>query len=188
MKLTGKIKECLISALSQKTVITLELGNNDFSREELDELMNCDKLDISIKKWHQKRSLNANAYMWVLCGKLAEKLNIGKEDVYRRHIQEVGVYRIIELNTEISKTVFTAWQKLGVGWFVEECTECNGIVTAFLYYGSSTYNTAQMSRLIDSIVEECEIQGIQTATPDELAKMKSLWEAEPIEEYTSNRH
>lgn len=187
MKLTGKIKECLISALSKRTVITLELDNNNFSRDELDELINCDRLDIAIKKWHQKRSLNANAYMWVLCDKLAEKLNIGKEEVYRRHIREVGVSRVIELSEDISKTVFTAWQKLGVGWFVEESAERDGIITAFLYYGSSAYNTTQMSRLIDSVVGECEIQGIQTATPDELAKMKSLWRAEPIEEYTSNR-
>lgn len=44
-----------------------------------------------------------------------------------------------------------------------------------LYYGSSTYDTAQMSRLINIIVEECKAQGIETRTPDEISKLVSLW-------------
>lgn len=187
MNLTGKIKDCLIEAFAEKKILTLEIFGSNFPREELDELMNCDKLDITIKKWRKKRSLNANAYMWKLCGELAEKLNIRKEDVYRIHIRAVGIFRVLEIKEDAAKTMFTAWQRQGLGWFVDEIGTVNEITTAILYYGSSTYNTVQMSRLIDSVVQECECQGIQTKTPDELAKMKSLWEAEPIEEYNSGR-
>jgi hypothetical protein len=43
------------------------------------------------------------------------------------------------------------------------------------YYGSSTYNTKQMSRLIDAIVEDCKEMDIETLTPRELDAMKSRW-------------
>lgn len=43
------------------------------------------------------------------------------------------------------------------------------------YRGSSTYDTAEMSRLIEGIIEECKEQGIETATPEELARMQKLW-------------
>ena len=39
------------------------------------ELKNDGKLNIEIKKWYQKRSNDANACCWVLCDKIAKKLN-----------------------------------------------------------------------------------------------------------------
>ena len=44
-----------------------------------------------------------------------------------------------------------------------------------IYRGSHTYNTEEMARLINGTVEECKAQGIETATPDELAHMEQLW-------------
>ena len=43
------------------------------------------------------------------------------------------------------------------------------------YYGSSRYNTRQMSRLIDSIVQDCKDLGIETLPPEKLAAMKEEW-------------
>ena len=42
--------------------------------------------------------------------------------------------------------------------------------------GSSQYDTAQMSHLIDGLVSECREAGIETATPDELRHMLELYE------------
>ena len=50
-----------------------------------------------------------------------------------------------------------------------------GCVNVVLYYGSSTYDTAQMSRLIDNIIQDCKAQGIDTRTPEEVARMKEEW-------------
>ena len=44
-----------------------------------------------------------------------------------------------------------------------------------LYYGSSTYDTKQMSRLIDNIVQDCQAVGIETLTPDKLALLLEEW-------------
>ena len=43
------------------------------------------------------------------------------------------------------------------------------------YYGSSQYNTKQMSRLIDMVVEGAKELGIETLTPEELARIKEEW-------------
>ena len=50
-----------------------------------------------------------------------------------------------------------------------------GCTNVILYYGSSSYDTEQMSSLIDLLVDDCKAQGIETATPDELARYKEEW-------------
>lgn len=134
--------------------------------------------DIEIKKHRQKRSLDANAYCWVLCEKLAEKLYMDKVDIYRQAIKDVGVFRQLEISKEAADTLETAWSRNGIGWFAEKVDESRteGFQVMNLYYGSSTYNTKQMSRLIDNLVQDCKACGIETLTPDELIKLKGEWE------------
>lgn len=139
--------------------------------------------DIEIKEHREIRSQNANKYMWVLCQKIAEKLteeqNIThtKEDVYRSSIRDIGVYKDNEFDEITSKTFRTAWEKLGTGWITEQVdfsSDGNNLVIRF-YYGSSTYNTKQMSKLINNLVEECKEYGIETLPPEELKSMLESW-------------
>jgi hypothetical protein len=44
------------------------------------------------------------------------------------------------------------------------------------YYGSSTYDTAQMHRLLDAIMEECKTQGIETRPQEEIESLLAYWE------------
>jgi hypothetical protein len=69
-----------------------------------------------------------------------------------------------------------------MGWIAQRIGQADtkGFVEMALYYGSSSYNTKQMSRLINNIVQECEILGIETKTPDEIANMLNLWESEVV--------
>lgn len=180
LTLTGNIKDLTVSPFDNSAMLALNVAEKSDIMSAYDELKAYDKLTIVLSKYRKRRSLNANAYMWVLCGKLADKLEITKDEVYKHYIREVGVFRPAEFSKDIAKTMLIAWQKLGLGWFAEELSETDGVVSVLLYYGSSTYNTAQMSRLIDSVIEDCKAQGIQTATPDEIENMKSLWKSEPI--------
>lgn len=139
--------------------------------------------EVSISPKKKKRSLSANAYMWELCGKLADKLSgempVLKEDVYRQAIREVGVWQDDEVEPSKVKWRCTAWSELGTGWVSERVdfsADGSREVIRF-YYGSSRYNQKQMSRLIDYIVEECKIQGIETMTPNELEELKQKWGA-----------
>lgn len=136
--------------------------------------------EYEIKKTRKKRSLDANAYFFVLADKLSEVLNIPKEEIYRNYIKEIGgVSEMVCVKTEAVKKLCEGWQHNGLGWQTDTMpSKLKGCTNVILYYGSSTYDTAQMSRLIDRIVEDCKTQGIETKTPEEIANMLSLWGSE----------
>lgn len=136
--------------------------------------------EYELRKITKKRSIDANAYFFVLADKLAAALNIPKEEIYRNCIKDIGgVSEIVCVKTEAVEKLCEGWRHNGLGWQTETFeSKIKGCTNVVLYYGSSTYNTAQMSRLIDRIVEDCKIQGIETRTPEEIANMLSLWENE----------
>ena len=183
IELTGKINALNIDFLTGKTLLTLEVNEKSAIKQGYDELKDCEKLSIKIGKYREKRSLDANAYCWVLCTKLAEErskdgVKVTKEDVYREEIRDLGIYRdYVNLPLPEAKTLQTAWGMLGTGWVTEQVDfSPNGEnVTIRCYYGSSQYNTKQMSRLISNLQQDCEAVGISTKTPDEIANMLSLW-------------
>ncbi|QIB68240.1 hypothetical protein Ami103574_02450 [Aminipila butyrica] len=131
---------------------------------------------IGVKK--RRRSLDANAYMWVLCDKIAEKLRTTKEGVYREAIKQVGVFDTLLLQDKAVESFVSMWNRQGVGNYAEVLYQSHaveGCTTVRAYHGSHLYDTGQMTRLIDHIVEEAQGQGVETKTPDELERLKSLW-------------
>jgi len=68
------------------------------------------------------------------------------------------------------------WQKNGLGWFCEKAIDEYGQVVLLAYNGSSSYNTKQMTRLIDSVIQDCKEQQIETMTPEELKSLLARWE------------
>jgi hypothetical protein len=142
------------------------------------ESLNPDKqYDVTIKEHREKRSLDANAYCWTLLDKLAAVLKIPKTELYKSYIREIGGNS--ETVCVLSKAVEAlkrGWTKNGIGWQTEEGpSKIPGCVNVTLYYGSSEYNTAQMSRLIDLIVQDCKAQGVETLTPFQLDALKERW-------------
>lgn len=130
-----------------------------------------------LKEYRPSRSLDANAYMWALCEQLSEKLGIDKEDIYRRAVRESGLSKDLQLSNEAAPTMQAAWERQGIGWFskkVDGVDENNSLIR--FYYGSSCYNSKQMARLIDNIVQECHAQDIETLTPSERALLCDQWE------------
>nr|DAG75311.1 MAG TPA: NinB protein [Caudoviricetes sp.] len=131
---------------------------------------------ITIEKFKKKRSKNANAYMWQLCNKIAQALSkdgeyiYTKEEIYRKAIREVGKFKDYPF-AEVDKTLAYGWSKIGIGYFTEELE-----VGYRMYYGSSSYDVPQMSRLIDYVVQDAKALGIETMTPEELSKLKAEWE------------
>ena len=178
MKLTGRILNASIDFLTGKPQMLLELNEKNDFKDCYDELNKVEKLSIEIKKYHPKRSLDANAYMWTLLDKLSEKLNIPKIELYRESIRDIGGNsEVICVPDSALEKVKFGWEHNGLGWLTEtfpsKIEKCTNVI---LYCGSSVYDTAQMSRLIDTIVQECKEQGIQTETPEQIALMTSMWE------------
>ena len=141
-----------------------------------DELHETD-VDVTVKKHREKRSLDANAYFWVLVDRLAEKLRIPKTEIYRRYIREIGGNHemVCVIDSAVDK-LRRGWEHNGLGWQTDTMPSkipcCTNVI---LYYGSSTYNTRQMSHLIDMAVQDCADQGIETLPPDKLAGMMEEW-------------
>jgi hypothetical protein len=134
-------------------------------------------LDIQIDKHRQRRSLDANAYCWVLLDKLAAVLRKPKTEIYRELIREVGgnCETYCGLEKAVDKLA-QMWEKNGIGWCADVTdSKLEGCKNVVLYQGSSTYDTRQMARLIDLVVQECRAQGIETATPAELDRLKEAW-------------
>lgn len=141
--------------------------------------------NLAFSKTSKKRSNNANAYMWVLCDKIAQVIRSTKEEVYRRAIREVGVFHdYVSPKGEPCAALVEIWSKNGIGWFAEmfnsKITDINGkqLVRVRLYHGSHTYNQKEMSRLIDWVVDEAKNLGIETMTDKELLELKERWQAE----------
>lgn len=130
-----------------------------------------------VKEVKKKRSLDSNAYAWVLLGKLQEKLHIPKEDIYRKLIKEIGSYEVIPVKNEAVERFRQAWSKNGLGWITETTkSKLEGFTNVIAYYGSSSYNTSEMSRLIELIVQECKQQEIETMTQNELNSLLESWD------------
>lgn len=145
-------------------------------RETFSEL-HAEDVEITVKKYRKKRSLDANAYAWVIIDKLAAKLNLPKADVYRECIRSIGgVSQTVCVMEKAADALIDGWRHNGLGWFAETFpSKIDGCTNVILYFGSSTYDTKQMSALIDYLVEACILQGIETATQDEIAKYKEEW-------------
>lgn len=137
------------------------------------------KYSVEIKQHRKKRSLDANAYAWQLLGKLAAALSTPEityspEHVYREMIRSVGDnYEVIPVRNDALEKWVQVWTSRGLGWVCEVmgASKIKGYTNTRCFYGSSVYDTAQMSRLISLIVEECKAAGVETMTPEELERL-----------------
>lgn len=131
------------------------------------------------KKYRPTRSLDANAYAWVLINKLSEATGLPPKTVYRETIRDIGGSADVLCMLERSADEFIAkWVSKGLGWQAEKLpSKLDGCVNVMAYAGSSTYDTRQMSQLIDILVQDCKEFGIETLPPDKLSAMVEAWDA-----------
>lgn len=132
-----------------------------------------DKL-YEIKEYKQKRSLNANAYMWVLINEIANKVHLSKEEVYLNMLKSYGQSTIVSLLSSIDYNGFFKYYEV-IGTSVLNNKEFLHIK---VFKGSSEYNTLEMSILIDGVVQECTNLGIPTINDEELERLKGSWKNE----------
>ena len=134
--------------------------------------------DAEIKIHRDKRSLDSNAYLWILCQKVAERVrNMTKEEVYRDAVQHAGQWEPLVFKDAAVETFLRRWSGHGIGWFAEKLQSSDGYTEVMAYYGSSVYDTREMSVLLEYIVNEAKDIGIDTQTPGEIARMEALWDA-----------
>lgn len=134
--------------------------------------------DLEVKEHRKKRSLDANAYAWVLIGKIADALRMPPTEIYRQAIQNVsGNYEIIPIKTEAAEHFKQIWEAKGLGWPCVDMgkSKIQGYRNLRAYYGSSTYDTRQMSQLIDNLVQDCRALDIEVKSEEEIASLMGGW-------------
>ena len=171
MVITGRIVGANIDFNTKKPTISFEINErNDFERM-VDDLKDKEKLSIEVKPYREKRSLNANAYAWVLIGKIADATRAGKDEVYLKCLKRYGQSDLISILSTVPVEHYLK--------YYEEAGRSTLNGKEFTHYrvykGSSEFDTLEMTIFIDGVVSEAKGLGISTETPEELARMKSMW-------------
>lgn len=110
---------------------------------------------LSIEKEKKPRSNDQNRLMWELCQRIAEAIDVKRNEVYREIIRDYGDYVTVRVGRADAALVSNEWQAKGIGW-ITECESADGDdLVLRLYQGSSTYDTAQMTRVINALMDEC---------------------------------
>jgi len=148
----GKLKELLRTASGEWVVSFTTKAD---PRELFDEFTDKD-VSIEIKKASKRRSKTANDFCWAMCTDIANAMRIPKEEVYRKAISEVGRFETMHMRAEAIDTFRKIWSQRGIGWFTEvvDYSPITGCKVVFAYYGSSTYDSVEMSRLCDYLKQD----------------------------------
>ena len=180
MRARGRLRELTINPRERTQNITVTV-REDVSAE-------CESLwekeiDIEIRPHKKRRSLDANDLCWALCTEIGNAMRppVPKEEVYRRAIRDVGSYFPVPIREDQVELFQARWQRNGIGWFAEVADRARGLagyVKVFAYCGSSSYDTREMSRLLDYLMEDA--RAMEIAIPfskkeeEELLKRWSL--------------
>lgn len=180
MKCTGRCLGVSRDYITGKYQLMLEVNESSTITSQYDSIKDI-PVDIEVKKHRKKRSLDANAYSWVLIGKIAKEIGSTEEDIYEEMLRSYG-YPLYDDNDRpvmISLVADTPIQNLGI--HLKLIGEGHVGDKLFKHYkvirGQSTYDTKEMSTFIDGIVYEAKELGIETLTPDELERIKAAWKA-----------
>ena len=183
MECKGKLHGISKDLVSGDWLITFSTTDN--MAASVDAINNKD-LTITAKQFRKKRSLDANAYYWQLLTKLADKLNISKPHMHNILLRRYGQPEIID-----GKMVYLVLPDSDMGSRKAEEAETyhirptaqvktggDGLLyrTYIMLRGSSTYDTREMSILIEGLVSECQEQKIETLPPAELERMMQIYE------------
>ncbi len=171
MKISGRIVGANIDFKSGKPTVSFEVNERGDFEHMIDELKDIERLSIEVKQYREKRSLNANNYAWKLLTEIGNVLRSSKEEIYLLMLKRYGQSEIISVLAHIP-----------ISNYVKYCEEAgestlNGKLFKHykVYKGSSEFDTREMSIFLDGVVSEAKELGIQTETPEEIARLKSLW-------------
>ena len=174
METTGKLVNITRDLISRKLNITFQIDTEPV--EELNELASIDSLDIIAKKHRKKRSLDANALMWLCLDRIAKSMNPPSDKwvVYLQMLRRYGKFTYICVKPNVVDAVKMQWRECEVIGEVD----VNGqkAIQILCYFGSSTYNTKEFSVLLEGIISEMKEMRIEQPTSEEMRRALELWE------------
>ena len=120
------------------------------------------ELLVSIKRKPRKRTLSQNAYLWKLLGEIGAKLSIPREQVYRSYVKDYGPCDVVKVAEGAAPRFKREWEAKGKGWICETLGKEDGYAEILAIYGSSSYDTKEMSAVLEAVIRDCEEMGIPT--------------------------
>ena len=184
MQVIGTLEEYTLNFNENSSKIVLNIHSNDVNtleklrglklNVELKQFRERDlKLNVELKQFRKKRSLDANSYCWVLCDHIAKALTeqgaiCTKEDIYKDAITQIGVFQPMIVEEKAFDKFQEIWKKQGLGYLVQEVSRKDKCVKVHCYYGSSSYDTKEMSLLINILVDLAKSLGVETRPQAEI--------------------
>lgn len=175
MRFSGRVVSVSRDWQTDQLNITFSV-NEKSAAAEIDKIKEEQKLSIEAVKYRQKRSLSANALLWACLGEIATVLRTDKWDVYLLMLKRYGKFTYICVKPNVVEAVKQQWR---------ECEEIGNItlngqdaVQLICYFGSSTYNTQEMSVLLDGVISEMKEIGLQPPMSSEMKRALEEWDAE----------
>lgn len=179
MDLTGKIKDINIDLKTNSIVLSLNINESQKAKDMFDDLNQEEKLSISISKYKEKRSLNANAYFHLLVNKIASVTGSSDDEIKKELVVKYGTLYRDEtggvIGFKLPETVNAEKIYPYVRSFDRRIENGKAFICYLCYKRTHTLNTQEMSHLIDGTVSEAKELGIETMTPDELLILKEKW-------------
>lgn len=168
-----RIERAVTTLIKNRPCIIFELVKPDYERATAYNKRDLKGYTIEVAK--QKRSNEQNRYMWELISQIAERSGLRPNDVYRHAIREAGAWYTFKVQQDEFKSFCKTWEANGVGWWCELENNRNGEITCRAYRGTSGYNSVEMSKIIDWVIDEAKWYNIETETPEQLARRKAMW-------------
>ena len=184
----GKLGE-ITRRMNGEYVVSFTLTTDP--RRELNGLAEMD-LDITAKKHRDKRSLDANNFCWALCSDIGKALKppVPKEEIYVKSIKDLGRFYPVLIREDAIEEFKLKWRARGEGWFAEkrrESADHPGWWWMYAYYGSSVYDSKEMSILIDGLVQTAEDMGVPIPLgKKDIERIKESWHAKEVKETSVN--
>lgn len=120
-------------------------------------------------------------YCWVLCDHIAKALTseetaITKEDIYKDAILQIGRFEPLIITEKAYDNFKRIWEKQGLGYLIQEVSRKDKCVRVNCYYGSSSYDTKEMSLLIQILIDLAKSIGVETRPQAEIDSLLKEWE------------
>ncbi|MFR8401714.1 MAG: hypothetical protein ACLVBX_06570 [Faecalibacterium prausnitzii] len=174
--MTGRLVDMAFT-LGGKQRVTLEL-NGDF-REIWDKLHLEPVLDVEIKSTGKSAACQQMRISTFLCNKISAETGESEDVVKRRLVVSYGALARdkdgkpvgLKLPPTVDPRDFYPYVRL------YETRQENGknYSCYFVYKESHKMNTKEFAHLVDGAIEEAMELGIQTDTPEQLARYKEEW-------------
>lgn len=148
--------------------------NKEKARNFINNIKPYKEYVIEVKEYRQSRSLNANGYFWLWCDKIADKIGSTKDEVYDHILKLHGPFIVYPCWEEILEKLLLNFKHYEID-NARYTKNGKSVCDIKVYKGSSDYNTKEMAVLIDDVLEECKLQGIDTITEEEKQSLINNW-------------